>query len=91
MSLFQNIEEIGEKNKIVPGWLRFLIVLPLLSLAVYMMVEQNGIYYSIREFQFGMMDAHYPVLSYGVTLIICLLPAVLLIYLARKQYEKKKP
>jgi ABC-type Fe3+ transport system permease subunit len=89
MNLFQNIEKVGEKNRIVPGWLRFLIVAPFLTVAIYMMVEQSGLYYSIREFQFDLMDAHYLVLTYGLTLIICLLPAIPLIYLARRHYEKK--
>lgn len=90
MNPFENIEKAGEKNKIVPVWLRSLIVLPFLAIAIYMMVNRSGIYYSIREFQYDLMDAHYLVITYGLTLIICLTPAIVLIYFARRHYEKKK-
>lgn len=88
--LFESVEEIGEKNKIIPPLVRALIVGPFASAAIYMMIEKTGIYLWLRDVQIDLFDGYYMVLSILLTLIICVLPSIPLIVIARKHYEKKK-
>ena len=89
----------GDKNKIVPGWLRALYVIPCLIFAVMVMIEMGNLYMYIAEMEAEILDGKYYVILtfllmlvvYVVVLLICLIPAYLLTTITRKIYERRQP
>lgn len=90
MKFFEKAEEMGQRNKIVPAWLRAVIIVPLFILCAYMIIEDVGVYVWIKEAQLSAFDGFYVVLTGLLTLLVCLLPALPLVTMARKHYEKKQ-
>ena len=90
MGLFQKVEEMGQRNRIVPAWLRAVIIIPCFILAGYMIVEDVWIYQWIKELQLQAFDGYYVVLTGLLTLLPCLIPALVLVTMARKHYEQKE-
>jgi hypothetical protein len=94
----EKIASAGEKNKIVPVWLRAFFVLPCLAACVWLMIYMGNVYMYIAEIEASILDGSYYVILtflltavvYGVVLIVCLVPALILTNIARKFYERKQ-
>ncbi len=88
----------GEKNKLVPGWLRALIIIPCFAGAIlFMIFYLGGTFDYIADIQISWFDGYYVVITslltvlvYLVVLLIGLIPAALLIRIIRPIFEKKE-
>jgi hypothetical protein len=87
----------SEKNKLVPGWIRALIIIPCLAGCTALMIYCGNIFDFIAEVQIGWFDKYYVIVTFLITvvvylfiLVICLIPAAVLIRLVRVFYEKKQ-
>ena len=99
MAILEKAVEMGARNKIVPGWLRAVLVLPFVAGGIVFMVYLGNVYYTIAKIQASWFDGSYylvltlllTILVYLLILVVSLIPGLLLTNLARRSYEKKLP
>lgn len=88
----------GEKNKLVPAWLRACIIIPCFACAIFCMIFYlSGTFDYIANIQISWFDGYYVIITtllnvlvYLLVLLISLIPAVILIRLLSPLYEKKQ-
>lgn len=90
MELFKKAEELGQRNRKVPAWLRAFIILPCFGLAFYMIFQDKWIYFWLKEIQLEAFDGYYMVFTGLLTILPCLIPALVVVTLARRYYEQKE-
>jgi hypothetical protein len=94
----EKLASAGEKNKIVPVWLRAFFIMPCLVVCVWLMIYMGNVYMYIAEMEASMLDGSYYVILtflltavvYAAVLLVCLVPALILTNIARKFYERKQ-
>ncbi|MBI3134581.1 MAG: hypothetical protein HYZ14_07900 [Bacteroidetes bacterium] len=96
--MFEKAAQAGNRNKIVPGWLRALLVLPFVAGGIVLMVYMGNIYDAVADIQVSWFDRYYVIITGLITLVvylfillISLIPGIILTILARRFYEKKLP
>ncbi|GEM_PF-6528792 len=82
------IEELGEKNRAIPGWIRFLVAAPLIGIASYWVFDYRGIYRWLAELQLSLFDEYHVFLSAILTYLICLVPVFPIFRLLRRRYNQ---
>lgn len=96
--MIEKISKAGERNKIVPGWLRAVFVLPFVIGGIILMVSLGNIYDELAIIQASWFDGKYyilinmlmTILVYLLILVISLLPGLILTFIARRVYEKRR-
>lgn len=86
----------GEKNKLIPGWLLALIIIPCFAGAIlFMIFYMGGTFDYIANIQISWFDGYYVVITslltvlvYLVVLLTALIPAKILIRIIRPLFEK---
>ena len=87
----------GEKNKLVPAWLRALIIIPCFAGAIlFMIFYMGGTFDYIADIQISWFDGYYVIITslltlliYLVVLLLALIPAAILIRIFRPLFEKR--
>ena len=85
----EKVEELGRRNRVIPAYIRALVVAPFVALDVYMIVEKKWIYLWLRDLQIDSFDGYYMLLTIMLTTIISVAPALPVISIIRKRYEAK--
>jgi hypothetical protein len=83
-----NIEELGQKNRAIPGWLRFLVAAPFLGIASYWVFGYHGLYRVLAELEMSIFGAYEVFLTGAITYLLCMVPIFPIFRLLRKKYDK---
>ena len=82
------IEELGQKNRAIPGWIRFLVAAPLLGLASYWTFGYHGLYKWMAELQLSWFDAYQVIITGMLTYLICMIPIFPIFRILRTKYDR---
>lgn len=84
------------KNLIIPAWVRVLIIVPFLVVFVFITIYLGNVYEMIADVQISWFDRYYVILTfllmmlvYLLLLVICILPGLFIMSIARKFYQNK--
>lgn len=81
----------SNRAQIVPGFIRYPVVVLALLTEGYCIYENIGPYYWISSLQAEIFDgSHFPMLSFLLSLIVVLIPAALMIRPLIPYYERKQ-
>jgi len=83
-----NIEELGQKNRAIPGWLRFLVAAPFLGIASYWVFGYHGLYRILAELEMSIFGAYEVFITGAVTYLLCMIPIFPIFRLLRNKYDK---
>ena len=82
-------EKFANRSKFVPIYIRILIIILALVLAVYWIVTDSGPYEYVSDFQARLLHrTYYPVISGLCAIIVALTPAIVIINLLAGFYKK---
>ena len=90
-----DIQEIGRQNRAIPGWIRIMVMAPLLGLASYWTFGYYGLYRLLAEYQIDLFDEYIPFVTGALTYITLIIPVFPIFRILRKYYnapaEEKLP
>jgi len=95
--MIEKAVELGERNKRIPAWIRAVIILPCIGLAVWLIIYLDGVYGYVIDLQVSWFDGYYLILTGLMTLLVylfilfvCLLPGALLVNITARLFFKEK-